>query len=76
MIVGSGSDPEQFLESLAGLGMEMFEVNDEGDLEPVTDYREHTRKIGSSYGDVVVMSKEAADRMSPGARRNRDERRG
>ena len=73
---GSGSDPEQFLESLAGLGMEMFEVNDKGDLEPVTNYREHTRKIGSSYGDVVVMSKEAAGRMSPAARRNRHDRRG
>jgi FkbM family methyltransferase len=55
---GSGSDPERFLESLGGLGMDVFEVNDQGDLAPVTDYREHTRKMGSSYGDLVLMRRE------------------
>jgi FkbM family methyltransferase len=54
---GSGSDPERFLESLGTLGMELFEVNDHGTLEPVTDYCAHTAKIGSSYGDLVLKAR-------------------
>ena len=65
---GSSSDPDRFLEHLGGLGMAMFEVNHQGALEPVTNYREHSRKIGSGYGDIVVMSKEAVRLMSPAAR--------
>jgi FkbM family methyltransferase len=66
---GAGSDPERFLENLAGLGMDVFEVNHHGSLEPVTNYREHTRKIGSSYGDLVLMSREAGQMFQTAQRK-------
>jgi FkbM family methyltransferase len=52
---GSGSDPDRFLESLTRLGMDVFEVKDRGNLEPLTNVLAHTKKIGSSYGDLVLM---------------------
>jgi hypothetical protein len=52
---GSGSDPDRFLESLSRLGMDIFEVKDRGNLEPLTNVLAHTKKIGSSYGDLVLM---------------------
>jgi FkbM family methyltransferase len=52
---GSGTDPERFLQKLNGLGMDLFEVKQQGQLEPLTNVRAHTSKIGSSYGDLVLM---------------------
>ena len=52
---GSGSDPERFLERLGGLGMDLFEVRERGNLEPLTNFVAHTKKIGSSYGDLVLL---------------------
>ena len=52
---GAGTDPEDFLESLGALGMKVFAVTEHGTLEPLIDCRAHTRKIGSSYGDLVLM---------------------
>jgi FkbM family methyltransferase len=52
---GAGTDPEGFLESLGGLGMKVFEVTEAGTLEPLTDFRAHARKMGSGYGDLVLM---------------------
>ena len=52
---GSGADPERFLEGLAALGMDLFEVRDHGELEPLTNFLAHTNKIGSSYGDLLLM---------------------
>jgi FkbM family methyltransferase len=52
---GAGTDPEAFLESLEMLGMKIFEVTEQGTLEPLADYRAHARRIGSSYGDLVLM---------------------
>ena len=52
---GAGTDPEGFLESLGALGMKVFEVTDHGTLEPLTDYRAHAQKMGSGYGDLVLM---------------------
>jgi len=52
---GSGSDPERFLESLGALGMDLFEVVEDGHLEPLTNFVAHTNKVGSSYGDLVLM---------------------
>ena len=51
---GAGTDPEQFLESLGTLGMDLFEVTERGTLEPLSDYRAHAKKIGAGYGDVVL----------------------
>jgi FkbM family methyltransferase len=51
----SGSDPQRFLERLDGLGMDLFEVKDRGDLERLTDFVAHTNKIGASYGDLLLM---------------------
>jgi len=58
---GSGSDPERFLERIAGLGMDLFEVKDRGNLEPLTNFAAHTNKIGSSYGDLVLMRRMSED---------------
>jgi FkbM family methyltransferase len=55
---GAGSDPERFLENLGELGMDMFELTDDGQLRPVVNFREHTKKVGSTYGDLLLMSKE------------------
>jgi FkbM family methyltransferase len=52
---GAGTDPQAFLESLGAMGMKVFEVTAGGALEPLTDYRAHAQKIGSSYGDLVLM---------------------
>jgi hypothetical protein len=51
----AGSSPEQFLEILGGLGMDLFEVTDEGDLRTVNDYSEYTRRMGSGYGDLLLL---------------------
>ena len=58
---GSGSDPERFLESLDGLGMDLFEVRHRGHLEPLTNFVAHTNKIGSSYGDLVLLRRMSED---------------
>jgi FkbM family methyltransferase len=52
---GAGTDPEGFLESLGALGMQVFEVTEHGTLEPLIDYKAHTQKMGSGYGDLVLM---------------------
>ena len=52
---GAGTDPEGFLESLGALGMTVFEVTEHGTLEPLTDLGAHAKKIGSGYGDLVLM---------------------
>jgi FkbM family methyltransferase len=57
---GSGTDPEHFLRKLNGLGMDLFEVKQQGQLEPLTNMLAHTSKIGSSYGDLVLMQRMSA----------------
>jgi FkbM family methyltransferase len=52
---GAGTDPEGFLESLGSFGMKVFEVTEAGTLEPLSDFRAHARRMGSGYGDVVLM---------------------
>lgn len=66
---GAGTDPEGFLESLGALGMQVFEVTEQGTLEPLTDYRAHAKKIGSSYGDLVLMRDSARRSAAPPAAR-------
>jgi hypothetical protein len=56
-IRGSGSNPERFFETLNRLGMDLFEVKHQGELEPLTNIVAHTNKIGSSYGDLVLMQR-------------------
>jgi FkbM family methyltransferase len=53
---GSGEDPVSFLENLSALGMKMLQVTEDAGLQPLTDTREYTRKIGTNYGDIVLMS--------------------
>jgi FkbM family methyltransferase len=66
---GAGTDPDRFLESLAGTGMDLFEVTEHGSLEPIEDYHGHTEKIGASYGDLVAMAKGVARRRGEAAAR-------
>jgi hypothetical protein len=54
---GSGTDPDGFLQQLNELGMDLFEVRHPGTLEPLTNILAHTDKIGSSYGDLVLMQR-------------------
>jgi FkbM family methyltransferase len=68
---GAGVDPAGFLQNLAGYGMDVFEVTDAAELRPLTDYAEHARKMGTGYGDVVLLSRDAARRRSGSAPRNR-----
>jgi FkbM family methyltransferase len=61
---GSGQDPVTFLETLGELGMDMLQLTEQASLQPVTDVREYTRKMGSSYGDIVLMSPNWRQRTS------------
>jgi FkbM family methyltransferase len=54
----SGSDPEHFLRSLTALGMDLFEVDQRGSLAPLTNFVAHTNRIGSSYGDLVLVRRD------------------
>jgi FkbM family methyltransferase len=60
----SGEDPAAFLESLGSLGMEMLQLTDAACLQPVGDPREYTRRMGSNYGDIVLMSQSCRQRIS------------
>lgn len=60
----AGEEPVAFLENLGGLGMDMLQLTDDATLQPLTDVREYTRKIGSSYGDIVLMSQSWRERIS------------
>ena len=61
---GSGQDPVGFLESLRAPGMEILQLTEDGSLQPLTDFREYTRKMGSHYGDIVLMSQSWRERLS------------
>jgi FkbM family methyltransferase len=53
----SGTDPDDFLATLGGLGMDVFELTDEGALRTIDNYQEHTRRIGSGYGDLLLLAR-------------------
>jgi len=61
---GSGEDPEAFLEALGALGMEMLHVTEGASLQPLTDAREYTQKMGSNYGDILLLSDSWRERIS------------
>ena len=60
----SGEDPAAFLESLDMLGMDMLQLTEDAGLQPLNDVREYTRKMGSSYGDIVLISQVWRERIS------------
>ena len=62
-----GSSPERFLADLAALDMELFEVTETADLRPLADFGAHTCRIGSGYGDVVVIARDLARRRAAAA---------
>ena len=53
---GSGEDPEAFLEALGALGMDVLQVTERASLQPLIDAREYMRKMGSNYGDIVLVA--------------------
>jgi FkbM family methyltransferase len=67
---GAGVDPERFLRDLAALDMDLFEVTETADLRPLSDFAAHTRRIGASYGDILVMARDA-ERLSASPRVSR-----
>ena len=64
LLRAAGQDPEGFLESLRALEMDLLLLADDGSLQPLTDTREHMRKIGAGYGDIVLMSRGWRERRS------------
>lgn len=65
---GAGTDPEGFLESLGALGMKVFEVTEHGTLEPLTEFRAHAKKMGSGYGDLVLIRNTPRQAGAPAGR--------
>jgi FkbM family methyltransferase len=55
---GAGQNPVDFLEDIAGLGMDLLQVGEDGSLSPIPDRADHTNRIGSGYGDIVLVSPE------------------
>lgn len=53
---GAGTEPGRLLALLESLGMGIFEVDDDGRFEPVSQIHGYEQKIGSSYGDLVLMA--------------------
>lgn len=68
---GAGTEPESLLSLLSGLGMDIFEVDRGGGLRPLSDFRDYTRRIDASYGDLVLIS---ADPASSGLAASSDRR--
>jgi FkbM family methyltransferase len=60
---GAGTDPDQFLALLADLGMDIFEFDPAGCLKPFSPDGYSTR-IGSGYGDLVLLARAAASRSA------------
>jgi FkbM family methyltransferase len=63
-LLSAGEEPAAFLESLAELGMDMLQLTEDASLQPLSDVQEYTRKTGSSYGDIVLISQTWRKRIS------------
>jgi hypothetical protein len=59
---GAGTDPREFLNLLASLKMDLFEVDTAGDLRRLDDADEYIRRIGSAYGDLVLKARPTPQR--------------
>jgi FkbM family methyltransferase len=53
---GAGTQPRALLSYLQDLDMSVFEVDEEGYLEPLDDLQDYVRRIGTGYGDLVLLS--------------------
>jgi FkbM family methyltransferase len=53
---GAGTEPGKLLSFLEGLGMSIFEVGANGRFEALSQIQSYEQKIGSSYGDLVLMA--------------------
>jgi len=60
----AGEDPAGFLDNLGALGMDMLQLTEHGGLQPLRDVREYTRRIGGSYGDIVLISSRWRERIA------------
>jgi FkbM family methyltransferase len=67
---GAGTDPRSFLALLADLNMDVFEVDD-GRLQRLSDTEEYIGRIGSGYGDLLLLSRDDTRRAGANARRER-----
>ena len=63
-LAGAGTDPQAFLTLLAGLGMSVYEVGDRGDLQPLSDSADYVQRIGTGYGDLLLLSEPFAARIT------------
>jgi hypothetical protein len=66
---GAGTDPRSFLALLADLNMDVFEVDDVGQLQRLADTEEYIRRIGAGYGDLLLRSRDDARRADANARK-------
>ena len=53
---GAGTDPRDFLTQLGSLNMDLFEIDRRGYFQPLADPEGFLQRIGSGYGDLVLMS--------------------
>ena len=67
---GAGTDPRSFLLLLANLNMDVFEVGD-GQLQRLSDTGEYIGRIGSGYGDLLLLSRDESRRA--GGRAGREQ---
>jgi FkbM family methyltransferase len=68
---GAGTDPRRFVALLEDLGLDIFELDDAGSLQPFSGFESYMNKIGSGYGDLVLRAGVGA---GPEARPPRDAR--
>jgi FkbM family methyltransferase len=64
----AGEEPAALLECLGVLGMDMLQLTEDAMLQPLTDLHEYTRKMGPSYGDIVLMSPSCRERIAKRSR--------
>jgi FkbM family methyltransferase len=67
---GAGTDPRSFLALLADMNMDVFEVDD-GRLQRLSDTEAYIGRIGSGYGDLLLLSRDDSRRTGASAGRDK-----
>jgi len=60
-LCGAGTDPERFLKRLSDLGMDIFEISGNGQLQAVPGFEGYTQRIGSRYTDLVLLTRHMSE---------------
>ena len=54
---GAGTDPERFVSLLESLNMDILEIGPTGRLQPFSGSERYLGKVGSGYGDLVLLKR-------------------